>query len=116
MPLLSNGLLTSETTIVENPELVRRMVQATLRGIRFTIAYPEETFEISTKFVEELENADTEVQMGVLEASIELYQRDPLGYSDIEAWQNMQEVLLDIDLIESPLDLSAAFANDPIKE
>jgi len=40
--LASNGLITNEITIAENPELVRRMVEATLRGISYTIENPDE--------------------------------------------------------------------------
>lgn len=114
--LVSNGLITNEATLERNPDLVRRMVQATLSGIRFTIAHPEEAFEISKKYVEELEGADVDVQREVLETSIELYQQDPLGYSDPQAWKNMQAVLLEMGLIESPLDLEAAFTNEFIGE
>jgi NitT/TauT family transport system substrate-binding protein len=38
--LASNGLITNEITLQQNPDLVRRMVQATLRGIADTIANP----------------------------------------------------------------------------
>ncbi|MBM3144902.1 MAG: ABC transporter substrate-binding protein [Chloroflexi bacterium] len=116
MQLVSNGLITNEQTIRENPDLVRRMVQATLNGIRYTVTHPTDAFEISTKFVEGLTDADTHVQMEVLEASIQLYQREHLGYSDLEAWKNMQEVLLEMGMLTSPLDLEAAFTNEFIED
>jgi len=110
--LVSNGLITNEQTIKENPDLVRRMVQATLSGIRYTVTHPMDAFEISTKFVEGLTDADTHVQKEVLEASIALYQRENLGYSDLESWQNMQEVLLEMGMLAEPLDIEAAFSNE----
>ena len=116
MQLVSNGLITNETTIRENPDLVRRMVQATLSGIRYTVNHPTDAFEISTKFVEGLTDADTHVQMEVLEASIQLYQREHLGYSELESWQNMQDVLLDMEMLSKPLDLEAAFTNEFIED
>ncbi len=114
--LVANGLLTNETVIRENPDLVRRMVQATLSGIRFTIAHPDDAYEISKKYVEGLEEADVHVQMEVLKTSIALYQQDPLGYTDPAAWENMQDVLLAMELIPEPLDLEAAYTNEFIGE
>ncbi|MBC8508789.1 MAG: ABC transporter substrate-binding protein [Anaerolineales bacterium] len=116
LQLVSNGLITNEQTIKENPELVRRMVQATLSGIRYTVAHRAAAFEIATKFVEGLTDADTHVQKEVLDASILLYQRENLGYSDIDAWKNMQDVLLDMGMLTGPLDLDAAFSNEFIEE
>ena len=116
--LASNGIITNEETIANNSELVRGMVQAFLRGLADTIANPDEAYEISKKYVENLANlseADTAVQKEVLAASIEFWQAEILGYSEPAAWENMQSVLLAMDLLAEPLDLSKAFTNDFIK-
>ena len=42
-----NGLITNQETFAQHPDLVRRMVQATLRGISETIANPDEANQIS---------------------------------------------------------------------
>ncbi|MEN4042052.1 MAG: ABC transporter substrate-binding protein [Anaerolineaceae bacterium] len=118
LTLVGNGLLTNETTIQNHPDLVRRMVQATYRGIADTIANPAEAYEISLNYVENLAQADQAVQKQVLLTSIELYQAEGmrLGYSDIQAWQNMQDILLKMGLIASPLDLDKAFTNEFLPE
>jgi NitT/TauT family transport system substrate-binding protein len=110
--LASNGIITNETVLQENPELVRRMVEATLRGINMTSAHTEDAFENSKNFVEGLAEADQDIQMAVLEASVALYQLDPLGYTDPAAWENMQDVLLDMGLLSNPLDLEAVYTNE----
>ncbi len=109
--LASNGLITNEKTIAENPDLVRRMVNAFLRGLNDAIADPETAYQISTEYVEGL-GADDPVQQQVLATSIELWRADRLGYSDPAAWENMQTVLLDMGLLTGPLDLSKAFTNE----
>jgi len=110
--LASNGLITNETTIQQNPDLVRRMVHATLRGISDAIANPDEAFRISLKYVEGLAQADEAIQRDVLATSITFWQADKLGQSDPAAWENMQKVLEDMGLVTKPLDLSKAFTND----
>jgi NitT/TauT family transport system substrate-binding protein len=111
MELVANGIITNEKTIKENPELVRALVTATLKGIEYTNQHPEEAFEISKRYVENLAQADQEVQMQVLRSSIELWQADRMGYSDPIAWENMQRVLLKMGLLKTELDLNMAFDN-----
>ena len=110
--LAANGLLASEKVIAENPELVRAFVGAFLKGLKDTIANPDEAFKISESYIPNFAELDADVQKQVLEVSIEQWQTERLGYSDPQAWENMQNVLLDMGLIAEPLDLSKAFTNE----
>jgi NitT/TauT family transport system substrate-binding protein len=110
--LASNGIITNERTMREEPELVRGMVRAALRGVQDAIRDPETAYQISTKYVEGLEESDGEVQRQVLEASIEYWRSDEIGYIDQQAWENMHAVLLEMGLLERPLDVQAAFSNE----
>lgn len=112
MQLASNGLITNETTMAENPDLVQRMVNATLQGIADTITNPSEAYQISLDYVEALATADATIQQQVLATSITFWQAEKLGYSDPTAWENMQQVLLNMGLLSQPLDLSQAFTNE----
>jgi len=113
--LASNGIISNEKTVAENPELVRGFVQATLKGLRDTLADPDEAYQISRKYVDTLASADEATQKKILATSIALWQTDKPGYSDPQAWQNMQDVLREMGLYTLPLDLSKAFTNDFIK-
>jgi NitT/TauT family transport system substrate-binding protein len=88
------------------------MIAATLQGIQDTIANPEEAYQISQKYVEGLAEADAGIQEQVLSTSIEFWKTSQPGYSDPQAWDNMQQVMLDMGLLMHPLDLSKAFSND----
>ncbi len=110
--LASNGLISNEQTIEDSPELVRGMLRALSRGIEDVLADPEAAFSVCTKYIEGLEQADQAVQRQVLQASIEFWRADRLGYSSPDAWVNMQDVLLQTDLLEAPMDLQQAFTND----
>jgi len=110
--LVSNGLITNETTISQNPDLVRRMDDAILHGIADTIANPDEAYQICLKFVDGLAQANQAVEKQVLLTSIDLWKADRLGYSNPEAWQNTQQVLLDMSLLSQPLDINKVFSNN----
>jgi len=116
LKLVSNGLITNEATLAANPDLVRRMVQATLLGIADAVADPEQAYQICLKYVENLAQADAAVQKKVLSTSIEFWKTGQSaqapGYSDPQAWENMQQVLLDMGLLTQPVDLSKAYSND----
>ncbi len=113
--LASNGIITNEETIASNPELVRRFVRAFLRGLADTIADPDQAYEISKGFVEGLAEVDEATQKQVLVLSIDFWKADRPGFSDPASWENMQETLLAMGLLDEPLDLSAAFTNEFIE-
>jgi len=110
--LVANGLITNEETIRENPDLVRRMVEATIRGIKYTVTHPADAYEDSEDYIEGLLAKDEHLRIAEIERYASLYQIDPYGYSDLSAWENMQTVLIKMGLLMGELDLSAAFTND----
>ena len=110
--LVSNGLITNETTIAQNPDLIRKMDQAILKGIADTIADPDMAYKTCLNDVQGLAQADQAVQKQVLTTTIELWKAATLGYSDPTAWQNTEQVLLEMGLLTKPMDTSQAFSND----
>jgi len=110
--LAANGILASEKVIEENPVLVNAFIEAFLKGLGDTMANPDEAFTISEAYIPNFSELDAGVQRQVLDTSIEQWKTDRPGYSDPKAWENMQNVLLDMGLISEPLDLSKAFTNE----
>jgi NitT/TauT family transport system substrate-binding protein len=109
--LVSNGLITNQKTIENNPQLVTKMITAMEKSIQAAASDPDLAFEISKKYVENLAQADQAVQREVLRTSIQLWQQNPPGTIEKEAWQNMQEVLLRMGLLNQPLNLNQIFTN-----
>ena len=112
LSLVANGLVTSEQVLKDNPDLAKRMIRATLKGIQYASDHPDEAYEISKKYVEALAKADEAVQKQVLAASIDLWKTDRPGYSDPAAWENMNQLLAEMKLIPQPVDLTQAYRND----
>ncbi|MFO7538138.1 MAG: ABC transporter substrate-binding protein [Chloroflexota bacterium] len=111
--MVANGIITNEMTMAEDPEMVQRFVTATLRGLQDTLADPAEAYEISQKFVEGLGDE----RLNVLQATLPMWQAEPLGLSDPAAWENTQRVLLEMGFLDAPLaDLDAAFTNQFVEE
>jgi NitT/TauT family transport system substrate-binding protein len=110
--LAANGIISSEKTIKDDPDLVRGMARALAHGIEDTIANPDEAYTISLKYVDGLAAADKIVQMQVLTTSIGFWQAERIGLSDPKSWQNMNDLLVKMELIKAPLDVSKAFTNE----
>lgn len=154
--MVSNGLVTNEAVIAENPELVRAVVAAFDRGLRDSIDNPASTYLFSTRYVEnlladeafeaalEIESANQDdflstspdrlaiatsraemlerlsaqfdaealVQFRVLLNTIDLWDADRLGYSDLASWEVTAETLATMGFLQKQIDFEAAFTND----
>ena len=114
--LASNALAASDKAVKENPELVRKVVRATLKGIQDTINDPKGAFEASLKQVPEAGSAENrDLQMKVLEETVKLMQpsaNQPLGWTNPEVWSATQDFLLDAKFIPQKGDVNTMFTND----
>ncbi len=108
-PLVSNGIVTMEDTLHNQPHLVQSFVQATLKGLREVIAHPAEAVQISKSYVAGL---DPTRAMSVLQATIPIWQGNGhLGYNDTATWQAMEQFLIAQKIIPSGQDFSQAYTN-----
>lgn len=111
--LVANGIITNETLLAENPELVESFIRATLRGLADTIDNPDEAYEISKKYIEGLDDS----RKNVLEASVTMWEAETLGQTDAASWQKTQDILLKMGFLDAPVEnLDAAFTNEIIEK
>ncbi len=111
LQLVGNGLITNEETLQKNPDLVRRMVSAMVKGIQDALADPKQAYAICGKYIPNLSKADQAVQMKVLTTSMDLWQAQRLGFSQPQAWQNMKDIMVQMGLVQSSLDGTKAYSN-----
>ncbi len=109
-PLVSNGIISTEDTLHNQPQLVQRFVQATLKGLKYVIANPADAVQISKGYIPGM---DPVRAMSVLEATIPLWQsaNGQLGYNDKATWQAMEQFLVTQNIIPSGEDFSQAYTN-----
>jgi NitT/TauT family transport system substrate-binding protein len=106
--LVSNGIITNETTIANDPALIQRFVNAVLKGLQDTLANPDEAYEISKKYVEGLDDS----RRDVLTASVPLWQAEQLGLTEPDSWVQTHNVLLNMGFLDAPIEnLPAAYTN-----
>jgi NitT/TauT family transport system substrate-binding protein len=115
-PLVSDGILTSEQLLAEEPEVVRGFVRASLRGLRDTLDAPDDAFVRSLLYVGESEIENPEFERAVLRASLPFWEAEPLGASDPQRWEQTHQFLLDLGVLEVPLDVEEAYTNQFIAE
>jgi len=110
--LVSNGLITNEQTLAEEPELVEAMVRALNKGILDTLNNPLDAYDICTKYVENLTAANEDAQREVLAVSLQFYASQPVGYASPEAWNDMLAILAEMNLADANLDVNQAYNYD----
>lgn len=115
--LVSNGIVTSERMVKEQPDTVKRFARATARGLQDTLNDPEAAFKLALKSIPEL-TADRQPQeLKKLQETLPLWRSattdsNGLGYSDPQAWQVTYRFLRDSKILQSDQDVQQAFTND----
>lgn len=112
--LVANGLITNDETAQTNPELVRGMVQAILRGIEYTLQNPDEAFEITRmeKYGTGITNETADTQKAVLTASMEFWRNETPGLLPDSAWQTSQSFMVEAGLLPAPAPLEEVYNNN----
>jgi NitT/TauT family transport system substrate-binding protein len=113
--LVANGLAVGDRLMKKEPELVEKMVGATLKGLRFMIENPEEAFKIARTVIPELTDAQASVQMEVLKVTVELCKSDQLGYSNQKAWQESADFLLKTGMLKKKVEIKDLYTNQFIR-
>jgi len=110
----SEAIFTTEKLIKENPDLVRRFVEATLRGWAYAIDNEEESVDIVIKANP---NLDREQQRMQFERQLShIWTPESImygiGWMSRDAWVQTQEILLEFGGLSNPIDIDKVFTTD----
>jgi len=115
MGLGTTSVITSEKTLSERPELVRKFLRATKKGWAYAMDNPE---EMTNRYIAEL-NPDgegfKEIELGYwVRLTDEVYKPDEFGLGEFipKRWQNTSDILLKLELIEKQADLDGAYTTE----
>jgi NitT/TauT family transport system substrate-binding protein len=109
--LVSAVLVSSDKYISENPDGTAAFVAAFIHGLNDVIDDPDGAYEISLKYVEGLEE-NTQMQRGVLNASLKIWVTEDPGRFTTESWELAQSVMFEADLIGKILPVDGYFTNE----
>ncbi len=119
-PLVANGLVVTNEYADKNPDTVRAMVEATLRGLQYAIDNPEKTVQIAKDYVPTLTDAEQEQSaLEVLKATLPLWEVEggsELGYGDPADWEAMDAFLQKYGLLDRHVDVDEVFTLDYLPE
>ncbi len=109
------GVITTDK-MLENPDLVKRFVQASQEAVVLTLKQPRKAFEASNKYVQN----QAEDRYLVLQTSLPLYQsaysrKNGLGFSNPQGWQSGLSLLKQTGRVKTDLAASAFFSNEFLK-
>ncbi|QBD77941.1 myristoyl transferase [Ktedonosporobacter rubrisoli] len=114
VPLVSNGIITTEETYHSQPQMVRAFVQATLKGLKDVVADPDKAIEVCKTYVPGM--TDTTQALEVLKATIPIWQGNGRpGYNDSAAWQSTEQFLVAQKMIAPVSDLTQAYTNQAVE-
>jgi len=107
------GIATSLSEMKKHPAIVRAFVQATIHGMRDTIADPAQAFNLSTKEIKGL-SAQRKTQLLVLKRA-DLYMRaekgHALGWVDPTVWSVTEKALLRYGQIKHSVTAASYYTN-----
>lgn len=112
MPMVGAGLVTNERMIVEQPDVIRRMVRAIHQGQHDTFVSPDEAFELSLDFVPDARGERAEMQRAALRAMLQLYGPEDTGRSPAEGWKNTYEFMQATGMLKTKFNPGDAFTNE----
>lgn len=109
--LYSDLLFANQEFLDQNPEVVARFVQATLKGYQYAIEHIDEAVDTTLTYDESL---DKDFQGASMRAEIPLIDTGDarIGLMDEVVWESTHTILLEQGLLAEPIDWKSAFTNE----
>jgi NitT/TauT family transport system substrate-binding protein len=106
-------LIANEGLVKDNPELVKRFVRATIKSWEYALENPEEASEA---LVSQNTDLEYEISLEQFKKFSSLFDEQKIklqgfGFMAYEEWDNTQEILYDLKIIENKIDVDSVFTN-----
>jgi NitT/TauT family transport system substrate-binding protein len=111
----SNGLVTNEATLAADPELVRRLVRASLRATAYTLEHPDEAFAIALQYVPEAGGENEAINRAIFDATLPFWETPAgavPGATELADWEAAAAFMQHIGLVETLVPAQELFSNE----
>lgn len=115
--MYGDTLIVSESLIDENPDMVKRFVQATLQGWEYALANKEEALEI-TRIYENPRYQEKEREEFIFDTSIDLIKPTGgarIGTMNFVTWRRLYFVMESSGLLDSSFDIADVYTTEFLK-
>src|SRR3984893_353000 len=111
--LLGASMIVANAFAEQNPETVKKLLRASAKGYRDSMAAPKEAAKLMAKYMKVPEDPDVlEQQIEATVVSTNAPQGKPLGWQDSVDWQSNLSLLKETGGIAELKDLGAYYSND----
>jgi ABC-type nitrate/sulfonate/bicarbonate transport system substrate-binding protein len=107
----SPTIITNETVINDNPELIRRFLRATAKGYSLAVAEPDKAVEAVLEMAPELDRELVSASQKWLSKKY-IDDASVWGTMELEIWLSFKNWMLQYGVLENDLDPAQAFTND----
>jgi NitT/TauT family transport system substrate-binding protein len=111
----ADTLATTDMIVGEKSDLVTRFLRATLKGWQDAVGNPEEALTATLKYAgassRELQSKMMDAQMPLIHTG-----EDRIGWMKPEEWNDMYRMLLDQNLLATPVDVERAYTMEFLKK
>ncbi len=105
-------IITNESLIEDDPDLVRSFLAATTRGYEFAMENPERAAEILHDAVPELDETLIRLSAEFLADWFVAEEGRPWGQQDLDIWERFEAFLRDAGLTQREIDVEQAYTNE----
>ena len=118
IPSLGLTYVTSEETLANQSDILRRFMAASLDGILYAEQNPAEAVEIVLKYAgpeTDRNHMRFMLETELLDLRSETTEKNMIGWHNLEEWQALVDLLVEYETMQ-PIDVSKAFTNDLLKK
>jgi NitT/TauT family transport system substrate-binding protein len=108
----SNGIGAMEDYIKEKPEVTRNFVQATMRGLKFTLDHPKDAVAMLKKNQPQLDEDVALKEVDILRTLTDANNAKVLGAMTKDKMEATQDLMVKYLDLKNPINVSEAFTND----
>jgi ABC-type nitrate/sulfonate/bicarbonate transport system substrate-binding protein len=105
------SMITGRSVAAQRPAVVRSFVKATLAGLQYAVAHPQQAVALYVARHPELNKKLLLAQWQAAGASLAVAGAHPAGWQDMTAWQRLNAWMVSTHLLTKPADLGAAVSN-----